>query len=146
MKGLIYKITSNSTDRIYIGSTENTLEKRLSQHKSKYNIYLSGRGKYLSSYEILRLGDYDIELIEEYEFETKKDLLKREGFYIKQNIDITVNKVIPTRTKSEYYRDNRERIRNWADARLICDCGKSYTRNNYSHHIKSQFHRNNIIV
>ena len=146
MKGFIYKIISNYTDRIYIGSTQKTLENRLSKHESDFNIHLSGRGRYLTSYEILILGDYEIELIEEYECETKNDLLKREGFYIKQNIDIVVNKVIPARTPSEYYRDNRVRIRNWADERLICNCGKSYTRNNYSHHIKSQFHRNNIMV
>ena len=65
MKGYIYKITLNSTDRIYIGSTQKSLQTRLSQHESKYNIYLSGETNYLSSFEILRLGDFDIELIEE---------------------------------------------------------------------------------
>ena len=103
----IYKIVSASSDKIYIGSTCNTLPKRLYDHIKHYKHYTIDKTKpYTTSYEIIKLGDYSIVLAEECNFNNKQQLHEREGHYIKSHRDICVNKVIAGRTYSEY--DNRQ--------------------------------------
>lgn len=129
-KGCIYKIISSNTDKIYIGSTTTKLESRLSEHKYDYKRYLNGTRKTSHSFEILKNGDYQIILIENFSCENKKELEQRERFYIEQNKDICVNKYIPTRTKKEwleqnkdemieyrknYYLNNKDKIKEWSD-------------------------------
>ena len=107
----IYRIKSLQTDKIYIGSTKNTLKNRLSQHKRTYKIWVKDNTKkYLTSFEILKFNDYVIELIETCVFIDNAEKLKKEGYYIKLNIEICVNKVIAGRTKTEYYESNKDQI------------------------------------
>ena len=100
----IYAIKSNSTDKIYIGSTTQKLSKRFSQHKSffKKNIYHS------SSFEMFLLGDCYIELVELFPCSCKEELLKKEGEIIQKYNDKIVNKKIAGRTKKEYRDLNKE--------------------------------------
>lgn len=102
MKGFVYKITSPSTDKIYIGSTTKTLGRRFSAHKYRQNC---------SSKIITSLGDAVIECIEEVEFEDIKELRCRERYHIQLNQDRCVNKLIPTRTRKEYKIDNADKIK-----------------------------------
>ena len=111
----IYKIVSPTTAKIYIGSTTQPLCKRIAAHLTDYRLCIAGNAKkYITSYEIIKLGDYSIKLIEECNFENKEQLRQREGYYIKLNCDIVVNKHIAGRTRKEYakqYRfDNREHL------------------------------------
>lgn len=73
--GNIYKITSNETEQIYIGSTIQPLHKRLIQHRNKYKRYKNGTYHYLSSFEIVKYDDAIIILIENYPCKTKKSYL-----------------------------------------------------------------------
>ena len=110
-EGKIYKITSLQSDKIYIGSTIQTLFKRLQSHKVDYEQYLKGNKKYCStSSELLKLDNYKIELIENIKCENKKELHDKEKEYILKFKDICLNKFIPTRTDEEYYQDNKEEI------------------------------------
>ena len=84
--GKIYKITSPSTDKIYIGSTTQQLNSRFSDHKSCYN---TGLNK--SSAKIIQYNDCIIELIEEYPCESKRELEHREQFYMDLYSEIIVN-------------------------------------------------------
>ena len=102
--GKIYAIKSYQTDKIYIGSTYNTLCKRFNEHKSKKDIYGT------TSKVILNYSDAYIELIENYSCKNRNELNKREGEIIKLNKDNCVNKVIPKRTNQEWYNDNKEKI------------------------------------
>jgi len=106
----IYKICSNKTDKIYIGSTTQILAKRLHEHVKHYKHYLKTNTKYITSIEIIKLEDYYIVLIEECNYNNKQQLLKREGEIIKLNINNVVNMLIAGRTKEEYYNDNKEHI------------------------------------
>ena len=111
----IYKIVSPSTDKIYIGSTTQILCKRIAKHLSNYRDYIIDNTKgYITSYEILKLGDYSIKLIEECNFENKEQLRQREGYYIKFYKDIVVNKQVPGRTRKEYAIDNKEQLNQYA--------------------------------
>jgi len=106
----IYKICSNLTDKFYIGSTTQTLAQRLSKHTSNYKQYLKNNINPITSYEIIKLGDSFIVLIEECNFNNRQQLYKREGEFIKLHINNVVNMVIAGRTNTEYYIDNAEHI------------------------------------
>ena len=112
--GKIYKIEDNTNGNIYIGSTCcRLLCQRLRKHVSDYKCYLNGKtGLYTTSFEILKNNDYFIELIEKVPCDSRDELTKREGHYIR--ILKCVNKCVPGRTRKEwgkkYYEDNKEII------------------------------------
>jgi hypothetical protein len=110
--GKIYTIRSYLTDKYYIGSTCNPLYKRLGQHKGDYKKYLKDSDKYsyLTSFEIIKLGDAYIELLETYKCESKEVLNKREGELIREHKNNVINKVIAGRNQKEYREDNKEKI------------------------------------
>src|SRR5256885_817506 len=108
-QGKIYKIVSDSTDKIYIGSTcEPTLSQRMARHRASYQQYLLGKYNYNTSFEFLQnYNDCQIILVENYPCQSKDELLACERYWIEQNKPICVNKYIPTRTKKEYYEDHK---------------------------------------
>ena len=106
----IYSIRSYQTNDIYIGSSSQTLSRRLTFHRANYKRYLDGKYHYVTSFEILKHDDYYIELLEIYPCKNNMELHKREGELIRQN-DNAINKVIPGRTRKEYNNDNKENIK-----------------------------------
>ena len=103
-RGKIYKITSEQTDGVYIGSTILTLNRRLylhNYHKNTNNI---------TSKEILKYDDVRIELIQNYPCNNRKELHTRERYYI-ENTPNTINSLIPTRTIKEWTKDNPEKVK-----------------------------------
>ena len=106
--GKIYKIISKASDKIYIGSTYKSLEDRLKQHESSYNNYKVCGHKYLSSFEVLKNGNYSIELIEDLGSIDRLVLEDKESIYIKNNLDISVN-IIDPKTRELLYDNSIER-------------------------------------
>ncbi len=102
--GKIYKLWSpqGEEDEIYIGSTTDKLYKRKASHKQKGN-------KCQSKILFEKYDDVRIEVIEEYPCNSKAELEKKEGEYIKKNK--CLNKQIAGRTEQEYYQDNKEIIK-----------------------------------
>ena len=113
--GKIYKIVSDNTDKIYIGSTCSPLAKRLYEHKANYKAWKVGKPNngHVTSYNILELENVDIILLENYPCNDKNELYARERYWIEQNKAIVVNKAIPTRTMREYCKDNKEKIQKY---------------------------------
>src|ERR1700691_2726718 len=110
-QGKIYKIVSNNTHMIYIGSTTSPLSMRMAQHRSNFLRCRSGYGNHVSAYDILDIDmDAQIFLVEEYPCYTVEALRARERYHIELNRDICVNMVIPGRTHKEYYEENRDKI------------------------------------
>lgn len=102
----IYKIVGYGLT--YYGSTKVDLKSRKSKHLYDTKKYLSGKGKYVSSCEIIKQGDdWDIKLVEDNI--NKDELLHKEGVYMKNNE--CVNKRIAGRTKKEFYQENKEEMR-----------------------------------
>ena len=146
-RGKIYKLVSSQTDKIYIGSTIQTLKQRKSKHKNK-----PCRSREITCYE-----DFDIILIKEYPCNCKKELLREEGDIIKQNLDICVNYQIAGRTKKEHLREvgieynkkynieNRELINEKKrNKKYYCECCKNYTcYDSKARHLKSKKHQSN---
>ncbi len=109
-KAYIYGIHTNNSKDMYVGSTTKSLEHRLKNHEWRYKRYLKDdTEKYISSYEVLKQGDYYIELIDELDNVSKEDIYKTEGYYIK--LFRCVNQTVAGRKPEEYREENRELIR-----------------------------------
>lgn len=104
--GKIYVIKSNETEKVYIGSTCSTLKKRMSSHKSSFK----AGAKIGEAKQILKYADAYIELIENFECESKRELLDREGEVIR-NTPNCVNTQIQGRTMKQYRTDNAEKLK-----------------------------------
>jgi len=109
-RGKIYKIVCNTTGLTYYGSTiEPTLARRLAKHNGDYKKWKQSNGiRKAYSWKILENNNYEIVLVELYPCNSKDELHKRERFYIENNE--CVNKVIPTRSKQEYYEENKKKL------------------------------------
>lgn len=108
---IIYKITSENTDKVYIGSDNKSIDKVLRYHINRAERYERLKCYYLASYEILKMGGIGIEEIEIYNCKKKNDLLKREEEYIMDNLDICVNIFSPL-DNNEIIRPNKRAIEN----------------------------------
>lgn len=111
--GQIYKIISDKTDKIYIGSTTLKLNKRMNIHKYDYK-----HNRYnCSSSVILQYDDAKIILIEKYPCDNKIDLRKKEQDVINNNSNCInkrnsfgLNKQHIKIRKHLYYEKNKDRI------------------------------------
>jgi len=167
--GKIYIIRSGSTDDVYIGSTIQPLSKRLGGHRSKYKCYLAGKTHNYTSFKLIALGDYYIELLEHFPCNSKEELLAREGHFIRTTKHC-INRCIAGRTKKEYRHDNKEQINErekqyyqnnkeriakrkkqyrqnnkdkidkHKNQKYSCICGGKYTHRNKSQHFKTNKH------
>ena len=168
-KSKIYKLVSNETDDIYVGSTVQSLYKRKHSHKSSYKRWMGAKPVYMTSYELVKYDDCDIILLEECNCDNKIQLHARERYWIeKLNC---VNKIVPTRTRKEYnncnrekiskerkewyvlnkvkvcqntlkyYYDNREKIREKRRRKMVCECGSTIRIADKSRHFRSMKHQ-----
>jgi hypothetical protein len=112
MKGIIYKLECCITGEVYYGSTQQSLSKRMSEHKTKCKQWKEGKCGFVTSYQIIDRGNYSYSLIETTECEDRKQLEQRERFYIENNE--CINKNVAGRTlkesQKEYYEANKEVI------------------------------------
>lgn len=110
MSGIIYAITSESTDDIYIGSTFSSLEKRWKEHKASQRLWIKGLGNFTTAFKIMEFEDAEIVCVEQYDNITKEELLKREGEVMKETINC-INAKVPGKTKEQIKKDkNRQTI------------------------------------
>jgi len=132
MEGKIYKLSSPSTDNVYIGCTTQTLPQCFWRLKSMYRQYKEGKHDYQTSHELVQYDDCVIKLIEL--VKGKKSIRNdREAHYIKTTPNV-VNKNIPNRTKEEY-----ESLKIQCD---ICKC--EVHKCHKSTHNKSIKHQTNL--
>jgi hypothetical protein len=123
--GKIYAIRSNQTDKVYIGSTCDTLPKRLYVHRNNKKRYEKGKYHYVTSYEMLEFDDAYIDLVEEFSCANKMQLERREG-EIMRATENTVNRNIAGRTKAEYYRDNIVKMKEYTQRPEVKQKMKEY--------------------
>jgi len=143
--GKIYKITDNAYTKMYIGSTTQPLSKRFSDHRASYKLWQDGKGHNVTIFDIFNefgVENCKIELIEEYECENKMELQRKEGEHIKNND--CVNRCISGRTQKEWYEQNKNRITAYQSEKILCECGKEYTKQHKSRHIESKKHINHL--
>ena len=105
-KGKIYKLVSDHTDEIYIGSTcQQYLCNRLTGHKRESKTLR----RPCNSKKLFELGDVKIILIENVTCNSKEELLKRERFYIESMN--CINKQIPGQTYKEWCIKNIDKVK-----------------------------------
>lgn len=152
----IYKIVSDQTEKVYIGSTtKKYLKQRLSGHKADYKRWQNGKKDNITSFEIIKYDDCHIVLIENFPCNDINELRSRERYWI-ENTENCVNKHIPGRTKQEYkkkYREeNKEKIQQLnkqyreqnkekINKECECECGSKYIFRNKTRHFKSKKHQ-----
>ena len=114
-KGYIYKIYSDKTHRIYIGSTSQYMLTRFLQHTYSYRQYEKGKCNYTTVYDIFKLGgDIRWRVLETMYFDNPEELFIREGEYMRkpEYRDIIVNKLIPgytqTQQEKQHYHIHKE--------------------------------------
>lgn len=164
--GKIYRIWSLDTDKIYIGSTCNTLSNRFCRHKKDYNYWKkNGKRSFTSSFVLFDLVGIDnckIELEHNFACDSKTKLNREEGRIQRLYKDIILNKNEAGRTrkeydeehkqeKKEYYQEHKEVIAEKAkeyrqnhkeeiNKKCNCECGGYYSHKHKSTHEKSNKH------
>ena len=167
--GKIYKIVSVDYSKCYIGSTTESLKKRFERHRGKYKDYLKGEADNTRAYWLFDefgVENCKIELIENYPCNSREELERKEGEYIR-NTDC-MNKIIAGRTRQERYKDENdyicfqkkiyrelhpekrqeegrrryEKIKDRLFETRLCGCGKYFTVHHIRRHEKSQYHQN----
>jgi len=115
MKGIIYKIECCITGEVYYGSTICSLKERIGRHISKCRYWKEGKSysTKCTSFQIIERENYTFSVVETVDFENKKELLEREGHYIKNHS--CVNRAVMGRTPKEYRNDNAEKRLQWVN-------------------------------
>lgn len=132
MKGFVYKIECMKTNKFYIGSTTQTIKKRLKNHKSKAKEPCRQNTPLYSHFNSVGWENANIVLLFESDVETKSDLLILEKNEIMKvlNTSDCMNVARPCITQEERsihdreysrqrYKDNkdseRDRIKIWRE-------------------------------
>ena len=93
---------SPNTDKVYVGSTTGTLEKRITNHKAKFKMFCAGTNAiHMRSFDVIQYGDPEIHLIYEGLFASQSELFRLEGETM-QSIENCCNKMTMGRTRREY--------------------------------------------
>ena len=110
--GKIYRITDVAYTKCYVGSTCETLCRRMARQRERY-IHGKERGRTVNLlFDEFGLENCKIELIQQFSCEDKMELLKQEGYHIRNNN--CVNKIIAGRSRAEYWetykQENKDKI------------------------------------
>ena len=168
-KGLIYKLCCKdvSIKEEYVGSTTNF---RVRKNNHKYSCCNPQCKKYNRKvYQYIRenggFDNWDMILVEYYNCNNKKELEKRERFWIEE-LKATLNCCIPTRESDEYnkhyYQNNKEKIKEYYKTNketilnyksewykrnkariseiIRCECGCEISKKNLVAHKKTKKH------
>jgi len=161
-RGKIYRLACTSTLDIYYGSTIQTLNDRLIDHRKSSN-----------SCESKNFVDPVIELIEDYPCNNKRELEKKEQYYIDNNECINKiksyvseedriennkkyckkyhqdNREKQNEKRKKYREENKEKIKEYArqynQEKVVCECGAEITKINLSKHKRRKIHKKNLI-
>jgi hypothetical protein len=129
-------------------------------------MYQAGKGRKITSFEILKYDDHYIELLENYSCKDKNELSKREGELIRSHKDNCVNCRVEGRTHKEYRQDNKEKIKEYyqdnkeaisekkksyyqvnkevilekKSEKINCPCGSEFRISDKARHLKTSKH------
>jgi len=134
----IYRLVNIVNNDIYIGSTTRSLCQRLAEHVSDYKRYINNKYHYVSSFQIIQSGNYQIELIESFPCTSKEMLHTREGYFIRRTV--CINKCIAGRCQKDYHVDNADRIHQYKNQKNVCPCGGKFTISHKAKHYKTIKH------
>ena len=105
-KAIIYVIECSTTGRVYIGSTIQDINLRMSKHETDYKGYYGYNEKfraYRSSFDCMEHDTYKIYKVEDFPCENVTELEERETLHIlkaREDGLLCTNKQIPRRIKN----------------------------------------------
>ena len=108
--GKIYCIRNSLDDDLYIGSSCQSLSKRMAWHRDARK---KDKKKHFKLYQKMNnfgVENFHIELLENYPCNSKEELLKREGEKIREFKPV-LNSKIQGRTLEEWLKDNEDYLR-----------------------------------
>ena len=112
-KGNFFQIVDVGFNKCYIGSTTESLKRRMARHRQHYIKYQNGSDRQFERsvflFEEFGLDNCKILLIKNFPCKNKEELEREEGQEILRNIEKCVNRVVVGRTRKEYYDTNREK-------------------------------------
>ena len=110
--GYVYKLSSPSTNKVYIGSTRLSMHDRLIRHRACFRRYNRRKGNYTTANELLMYPDCDCETIETVHFNDILFLRQRESYHIFNN-DNCVNKRNAVFDYDTYYLLNKDKLKQY---------------------------------
>ena len=129
----------------YVGSTTN-YDIRKARHRSACN-NPNANAYPCKVYKFIRSNggfkNFKFKILEEPDVITYRQLHARERHYV-DKLKPALNKQVPNRTNKQHYVDNRNRIIEQKKQKVICCCGRSYTKSVKARHNKTKFHINYI--
>lgn len=119
--GTVYKISTPKTDKVYIGSTTQKLNKRFAGHKCNKNCMAQ---------QLLELGECKIEALEVLYNITKEELRIKEQYYLNLLKELTVNQQPAFTTKEQKKEKRKEIDKRYREANLkkVREHNKNYAR------------------
>ena len=134
-------------------------------HVYDYKRFLKGKFNNITSFEIIKNGNYDIVLVETCLCKSKDELSLRERYWTEQipcinkqkpGLYIELRKVeykkqfydehkdkIQERHR-QYYDKHKDKIKEWHTIKCDCKCGGKYTLRHKAEHMKTKIHRDYI--
>ena len=151
-KGQIYKIVSPDFSKCYIGSTCETLSRRMERHRCKYKQYLQGKEhKRPRSFDLFdEFGETNCKIVwvEDCPCSSRKELEAREGHYI-QTTDC-VNKLVVGRSEEEIRRLKKYYQEQWKERNqeYIKETSKKYREEHKDKNREYQkaYYQNNLEI
>jgi hypothetical protein len=163
-EGKIYIIKNTENSKVYIGSTCWEIARRFNEHKRGMNKTNMQNYMLYTAMSTLGTDCFYWELIELFPCDNISQLRAREGHWIKHydahKKGNGYNKKVETRSRHEYYEDNKEYIalkskehheshkeerHDFYNAVMKCRCGFSYTRANKSRHERTKQHQQALL-
>lgn len=107
-KGKIYMIRNTENDKLYIGSTCQTLSQRMAKHRNSAKDDRSTHYPLYVAFNEIGVSKFYIELLEDFPCERQEQLLKREGELIRLHESHAngYNSKVAARTFQEWRQDN----------------------------------------
>lgn len=131
----------NDDSSVYIGSTTQTVLKRFSNHKNKYN-----KGTlYCNSKLIFDKGNVIPIIIDTIYYEDRAQLLKIEGLYMEHYRNLGYNVVNGQASNGKYYglTQNEKNMVQFR-TKIQCNCGKQTDLIHKARHERSKYHQNYV--
>lgn len=143
MIGRIYKLVSNKTRCVYIGSTIRPLKERLYSHRGVYKQWKRKKyPTYRKVFTIMKHRDVKIIRLEKLEFDSLEELRKREKYWIKKYKKMgmkCINQNSAYRLGCGY--SEKEYQEKYQCLRYKCKkCGSTVLLRNKSRHFKTSKH------
>lgn len=107
--GKIYKLVNDVNDEIYVGSTCNSLSKRIAKHRYFAKTKPSQVHRCMN---VIGWDNVKIILIEEYPCDNRMQLERRERYWIDE-LKPSLNKALPGRTYEEWKEENKEMLQQY---------------------------------